>query len=199
MFVLLIILVIAIVLFFWISGIYNKYVVLDVENKKSFSDLGVFLQKRLDLIPNLVETVKGYAKHESETLEKVISARSQMVKLDLSDVDNVEKIQSLENGLTKTLRSIMALSESYPDLKANTNFIELQNSLKGLVFLHFHFLKFLEKEIEGARRYYNATAGELNIFVRQFPNVLLSGMFRFRNAELFKEQEEAKDVPKVSF
>ena len=181
MFVLLIILGIAIVLFFWISGIYNKYVVLDVENKKSFSDLGVFLQKRLDLIPNLVET-------ESETLEKVISARSQMVKLDLSDVDNVEKIQSLENGLTKTLRSIMALSESYPDLKANTNFIELQNSLKGL-----------EKEIEGARRYYNATAGELNIFVRQFPNVLLSGMFRFRNAELFKEQEEAKDVPKVSF
>ena len=82
----------------------------------------------------------------------------------------------------------MALSESYPDLKANTNFIELQNSLKSL-----------EKEIEGARRYYNATAGELNIFVRQFPNVLFSGIFKFRSAELFKEQEEAKNAPKVSF
>lgn len=188
MFILLVILGIVVVLFLIVSRIYNKYVVLDVENKKSFSDLGVFLQKRLDLIPNLVETVKGYAKHESETLEKVISARSQMIKLDLSDVENVEKIQSLENGLTKTLRSIMALSESYPDLKANTNFIELQNSLKSL-----------EKEIEGARRYYNATAGELNIFVRQFPNVLFSGIFKFRSAELFKEQEEAQNVPKVSF
>ncbi len=186
--VLLVILGLVILIVLWAIGVYNRYISLDTENQTAFSNVGTFLQKRLDLIPNLVETVKGYAKHETETLQGVIEARSRMLKLDLNDVNNLEEIRKMENELTKTLKSIMALSESYPDLKANVNFLELQNSLTDI-----------ENQIEGARRYYNATVGELNSFVRKFPTVLLAGIFKFRNAEYFKEDIEAKNAPKVSF
>ncbi len=188
MMIFLIILVLLAVIVFYAIGVYNNYVNYDVENKKAFSDLGTFLQKRLDLIPNLVETVKGYASHESKTLESVVEARNRMLKIDLSDSKNIEEIQAMENQLTKTLRSLFALNESYPDLKANTSFLELQETLKEI-----------ESEIVGARRYYNATAGDLNKFIRKFPAVLFAGIFRFKEAELFKEDIDAKRAPKVSF
>ncbi|CAM3115334.1 LemA family protein [Streptobacillus felis] len=185
---LLVILGVVVLIGLWAMGVYNKYVGLDNENQVAFSNIGTFLQKRLDLIPNLVETVKGYAKHESETLQNVVDARSRMLKLDLNDVKNLEEIRKMENELTKTLKSIMALSESYPELKANVNFLELQKSLTDI-----------ENQIEGTRRFYNATVGTLNTFIRRFPNVLLSGLLKFRNAEFFKEDAEAKSAPKVSF
>ncbi|WP_073508194.1 LemA family protein [Streptobacillus notomytis] len=185
---LLVILGLVVLIFLWAMGVYNNYISLDTENQTAFSNIGTFLQKRLDLIPNLVETVKGYAKHENTTLQNVIEARSRMLKLDLNDINNLEVIRKMENELTKTLKSIMALSESYPDLKANVSFLELQKSLTDI-----------ENQIEGARRYYNATVGELNSFVRKFPTMLLAGIFKFRNAEYFKEDVEAKSAPKVSF
>ncbi|WP_156300161.1 LemA family protein [Streptobacillus canis] len=185
---LLVILGVVAVVVLWAIGIYNKYVGLETENQEAFSNIGTFLQKRLDLIPNLVETVKGYAKHESETLQEVVEARSRMLKLDLNDVKNLDEIRKIENELTKTLKSIMALSESYPDLKANINFLELQKSLTDI-----------ENQIEGARRYYNATVGDLNTFVRRFPVILLAGVLGFRKAEFYKEDVEAKSAPKVSF
>lgn len=182
-----IITILALIILLSIS-IYNKYVALDEENNTAFSDLGTFLQKRLDLIPNLVETVKGYAKHEDETLNSVIKARANMINIDYTNIDNVEKIQNLENELKSTLKSIFALNEAYPDLKANHNFISLQNSLSSI-----------ETEIVSARRYYNATARELNVFTRKFPNNIFASLFKFRKAQLFKEDEEAKSVPKVKF
>lgn len=172
----------------WAIGIYNRYVSLDNDNLEAFSNIGVFSQKRLDLITNLVETVKGYSKHESETLEKVINARSKMVSIDMKNIKNISEIQEAESELNKTLKSLFALSESYPDLKANTNFLELQHNLEDI-----------ETELERARRYYNATAKNLNIFVRKFPAILLSKILNFRNADLFKEEETAKSAPKVSF
>lgn len=183
-----ILLIIVLLIFLMSISIYNKYVILDEKNLNSFSDLGSFLQKRLDLIPNLVQTVKGYAKHEEDTLEKVIEARNKLINIDINNIENLSKINELENTLTKTLRSIMALNESYPNLKADSSFLRLQNSLENL-----------ENEILGARRYYNATARELNIFTRKFPNVFFSSIFKFRKAELFKEDEKANEVPKVEF
>lgn len=183
-----IVLIIIVVLVFLSIGIYNSYVLLDEKNLTAFSDLGSYLQKRLDLIPNLVETVKGYATHESQTLQKVIEARSQLLKIDMNNIENLEKINKLENQLTNTLRSILSLNESYPGLKADSGFLNLSRTLEKL-----------EEEIVGARRYYNATAMNLNVFTRKFPNVIFSGIFRFRKAELFKEDEEAKKAPKVSF
>lgn len=177
-----------IIILLYLVRIYNKYVYLEMETKNAFSDLGTFLQKRLDLIPNLVETIKGYSKHESETLEKVINARTNFLKLDLNDVSKLEEIQKYDNELTKTLRSIMALNEAYPDLKANVNYLELQSTLEKL-----------ENQIEGARRYYNATATNLNRYIKVFPNILFSNIFGFKSVELFKELEEAKVAPKVSF
>lgn len=181
-------LIILILLVLMFISIYNKYVNLDNENLEAFSNIGVFSQKRLDLVINLVETVKGYAKHEAETLEKVIEARSNMFKFDLKDIDKISEIQKAENELSKTLRSIMALNEAYPELKANANFLSLQEDLKNI-----------ETELERARRYYNATAKELNRYIRVFPNVLLANIFNFRKADFFEEEQEAKKAPRVSF
>ena len=169
-------------------GIYNKYIRLKNLNEEGWSGIGVYLQKRLDLIPNLVNTVKGYATHEKETLENVVKLRSQMMSIDTKDIDNIEKIQKLENEMTKTLRSIMMLQENYPDLKANENFLSLQSQLTQI-----------ETEIQSSRKYYNGTARDRNTFVETFPNNIFGGIFGFKKAEFFNAVEGAEKVPEVKF
>lgn len=175
-------------LFIYIVSIYNRYVRFDTENLNAFSNISVFLQKRLDLIPNLVETVKGYANFESKTLKDVIEARNNMTKINLNDIDNIEEIKKAESVLSSTLKSIIMLQESYPNLKADTSFLNLQSELNKI-----------ETEIERARRYYNQTVTDLNKFTRIFPNVLFKNLFGFRNATLFEAEENAKQNIKVEF
>ena len=167
---------------------YNKYVILKNLNEEGWSGIGVYLQKRLDLIPNLVNIVKGYATHEKETLENVVKLRSQMISIDTKNIDNIEKIQKLENEMTKTLRSIMMLQENYPDLKANENFLSLQSQLTQI-----------ETEIQSSRKYYNGTVRDRNTFVETFPNNILGGIFGFKKAEFFNAVEGAEKVPEVKF
>ena len=169
-------------------GIYNKYIKLKNLNEEGWSGIGVYLQKRLDLIPNLVNTVKGYATHEKETLENVVKLRSQMMSIDTKDIDNIEKIQKLENEMTKTLRSIMMLQENYPDLKANENFLRLQSQLTQI-----------ETEIQSSRKYYNGTTRDRNTFVETFPNNIIGGFLGFKKAEFFNAVEGAEKVPEVKF
>ena len=169
-------------------GAYNKYIRLKNLNEEGWSGIEIYLQKRLDLIPNLVNTVKGYATHEQETLENVVRLRSQMMSIDTKDIDNIEKIQKIENELTKTLRSIMMLQESYPDLKANEGFLNLQSQLSQI-----------ETEIQSSRKYYNGTVRDRNTFVETFPNNLFGGIFGFKKAVFFDAVEGADRAPEVKF
>ena len=169
-------------------GAYNKYIRLKNLNEEGWSGIEIYLQKRLDLIPNLVNTVKGYATHEQETLENVVRLRSQMMSIDTKDIDNIEKIQKIENDLTKTLRSIMMLQESYPDLKANEGFLNLQSQLSQI-----------ETEIQSSRKYYNGTVRDRNTFVETFPNNLFGGIFGFKKAAFFDAVEGADRAPEVKF
>ena len=186
--ILLVLIGILLVLIIMATGIYNKYIKLKNLNEEGWSGVDVYLQKRLDLIPNLVNTVKGYATHEKSTLENVIKLRSQMISIDTKDIENIEKIQKLENEMTKTLRSIMILQESYPDLKANQNFLSLQSQLTKI-----------ETEIQSSRKYYNGTVRDRNTFVETFPNNILGGIFGFKKAEFFNAAEGAEKVPEVKF
>lgn len=186
--ILLVLIGILVVLIIMATGIYNKYIKLKNLNEEGWSGVDVYLQKRLDLIPNLVNTVKGYATHEKSTLENVIKLRSQMISIDTKDIENIEKVQKLENEMTKTLRSIMILQESYPDLKANQNFLSLQSQLTKI-----------ETEIQSSRKYYNGTVRDRNTFVETFPNNILGGIFGFKKAEFFNAAEGAEKVPEVKF
>lgn len=179
---------ILVILILMAMGIYNKYIKLKNLNEESWSGIGVYLQKRLDLIPNLVNTVKGYATHEKSTLENVIRLRSQMISIDTKDIDNIEKIQKLENEMTKTLRSIIMLQEHYPDLKANENFLRLQSQLTQI-----------ETEIQSSRKYYNGTTRDRNTFVETFPNNIFGGIFGFKKVEFFNAVEGAERAPEVKF
>jgi LemA protein len=173
-----------VVVFFGIV-IYNRLVKLRNTVKSSWSDIDVQLKKRYDLVPNLVETVKGYAAHESTVLERVITARSSAMHSIGPDVK-----AKAENMLTDTLKSLFALAEAYPDLKANTSFLQLQAQLKEL-----------EDSIEYARRYYNAVVRDFNILIESFPSNLIAGSFGFRQEEFFgldAADIERKPV-KVSF
>jgi LemA protein len=165
---------------------YNNLVRNRIKVDNSWSDIAVFLKKRYDLIPNLVNTVKGYAAHESQTLEKVIQARNQALNANPSNVGEVAASQA---ALSTSLRSIFALSESYPDLKANTNFIELQNSLKEI-----------ETDLASSRRYYNATVRDYNTSIQTMPQAFIANMFNFQEREFFEltNDEEAKNI-KVEF
>ena len=160
-----------------VVGVYNKYIKLKNLNQEGWSGVEVYLQKRWDLIPNLVNTVKGYATHESQTLENVIKMRSQVMSIDTKDIDNIEKVQKIENELTKTLRSIMMLQESYPNLKADQSFLSLQS----------------------ARKYYNGTARDLNTFVETFPNNIIGNFLSFKTAKFFDADDQVHTVPEVKF
>lgn len=177
-----IVVLVLIVLYF--AGVYNKLVSLKTMVEEAWSAINVMLKKRHDLVPNLVETVKGYAQHESGTLQKVIQARNQAV-----NATGVEGQQQAENQLTKALGGIFALAERYPDLKANTNFLNLQNQLSDL-----------EGEIEKSRRYYNGTVRENNILVDSFPSNIVARTLNFDKKPFFElENKEERAVPEVKF
>jgi LemA protein len=152
-------------------GIFNKFVRNKNTVKDGWSNINVALKQRYDLIPNLVETVKGYASHEKETLEAVIQARNAAMAIPSDDINAQIKA---ENQLQNTLRSIFALSEAYPDLKANTNFLQLQDKLNEI-----------EENLERSRRYYNGTVRENNTYGESFPAVLVAGMFNYQ-LQLFR-------------
>ncbi|SFU18108.1 LemA protein [Algoriphagus locisalis] len=166
-------------------GIYNRFVKNKNMVKDAWSNIDVALKRRYDLIPNLVETVKGYASHEKETLEAVIQARNAAMAVPSDDIN--KQIQA-ENQLQKTLRSIFALSEAYPDLKANTNFLQLQDKLNEI-----------EENLERARRYYNGTVRENNTYGESFPAVLVAGMFNYQHFDYFEAEPESRENVKVSF
>ena len=146
--------VLVIILVVWGISTYNKLIKMKNDVEESFSTMDVCMKKRYDLVPNLVATVKGYAKHEESTLEKVIAARNMAV-----NATSMEEKSKADNMLTGTLKSIFALSESYPELKANTNFMDLQNQLKNL-----------ETEISNSRRFYNACVKNFNNKIEVFPS-----------------------------
>jgi LemA protein len=160
----------------FVIGAYNGLVKLRNLVEEAFSTMDVYLKKRYDLIPNLVETVKGYAAHEAGTLEKVVQAR----KMAASAGSIEDRIQG-ENMLTGALRSLFALAEAYPDLKANANFMDLQAQLQKV-----------EEDIANSRKYYNATVREYNTRTEVFPYNIIAGLFKFTRKALFEVAEEAE-------
>ena len=169
--------------FFYLKGTYNSLVTLDEQVKAAWAQVENQLQRRYDLIPNYVETVKGYAAHEKEVLTRVTEARSRVGGA--SGID--EKIQA-NKQLTSALSRLLLVVERYPDLKANQNFIRLQDELAGT-----------ENRIAVERRRYNETVREFNTRIRRFPTNMVAGMFGFEKAEFFEVPEEAQAVPKVKF
>ena len=175
--------VIAVIALFAIS-IYNGLIRLRNIVDEAFSTMDVYLKKRYDLIPNLVETVKGYAKHESDTLEAVIAARNKAQAATSPDAQ-----MAAEGDLSNVMGRLFALTESYPDLKANTNFMDLQKQLQTL-----------ETEIAQSRKYYNGTVRQFNTKIAVFPNNLLAGMFGFTKRSSFEVSDAAeREAVKVSF
>ena len=166
-----------------VVGVYNSLIRLRNKCKEAWSDIDTQLKRRYDLIPNLVETVKGYAKHEAQTFEKVTAARTAAM-----GAKSVQEKEQAENMLTGALKTIFALAENYPELKANTNFAELQKTLTEI-----------EEHIQLSRRYYNATVRDFNTKIEVFPNNLLAGPFGFKKKEFFQADEEEKKNVKVDF
>jgi LemA protein len=182
---LLVLLALAAVIVFWLVGMYNGLVRLRNAVKNAWSQIDVQLKRRYDLIPNLVETVKGYAGHERETLQAVVEARQQAINVS----DGVAEQAKAENMLSQTLRSLFAVAESYPDLKANQNFLALQEELTST-----------ENKISFARQHYNDSAMTYNNKTEMFPSNLVANLFRFEPAEFFEVEAGAeREVPKVSF
>lgn len=174
---------VVLLLIVFVIGLYNSLVQLRNRVKNAWSQIEVQLQQRNDLIPNLVETVKGYASHESGTFERVIQARNAAMA-----ATSPAEAAEADNMLTGALRQLFALAEAYPDLKANTNFLQLQEKL-GV----------LEEKISFARMFYNDTVMIYNTKIQQFPAVVIAGMLGFTPEELFKSVEGAETPPVVSF
>ena len=175
--------IVAVVAFFLI-GIYNKLVSLKNKVIEGWSSIDVMLKKRNDLIPNLVETVKGYATHERETLDSVIQARTQS-----ANAKTAKEQQEAEIGMSKAMMNLFAVAEQYPDLKANTNFLALQQGLSAV-----------EADIEKARRYYNGTVRDNNIAIESFPSNIVANMFQFKKWDSFElNNESERNVPSVKF
>src|SRR5689334_17603051 len=171
----------------WAISIYNSLVAMRQRTNQAFADIDVQLKQRHDLIPNLVETVKGYAAHERGTLETVVQARNAAVA-----APGVEQKVAAENALTGALRQLFALSESYPDLKANQNFQQLQAELSDI-----------ENKLAASRRFFNNSVQEYNTGIQQFPAVLLAGALGFAPKEFFdvgaEERKTLDQAPQVKF
>ncbi len=181
---LLVLLAVVFFIFIWAKGAYNSMVSQDEQVTSAWSQVENVYQRRSDLIPNLVETVKGYAAHEAGTLEKVVQARNMAA----SATNMEDKIQG-ENMLQGTLKSLFAIAEAYPDLKANQNFMDLQAQLQRL-----------EDEIANARKYYNAIVKEFNTKTESFPSNIIAGIFKFTRKPMFEVNEEAeREAVKVQF
>lgn len=185
MMILLVLLAVAAVGVLWVIGAYNGLVRFRNEVKNAWSQIDVQLKRRYDLIPNLVETVKGYMTHERETLEAVVKARQQAI--DISG--GIEDRAKVENALSQTLRQLFAVAEAYPDLKANQNFLALQEELTST-----------ENKIGFARQYYNDAVLRLNNKIEMFPSNIIAGMFNFTREQFFQvEAPEERQAVKVSF
>lgn len=180
--------VLAVVMIFSYNGMVSK----EEAVGKAWSDVQAQYQRRSDLIPNLVNTVKGYASHESETLESVVAARSKATQITMSADDltpeNMQRIQAAQGELSTALGKLLAITENYPDLKANQNFSELQAQLEGT-----------ENRIAESRRLFNEKVKNYNVSIRHFPNNLLAGMFGFEKKSAFEADAAAQQAPTVSF
>src|SRR3989338_7601815 len=166
---------VAVLLILWLIAAYNGLVRLRQQAHEAESDIDVQLKRRFDLIPNLVETVKGYDGHERQTLESVTEARTRFM-----NAKNTKEQIVANDMLSNTLKTLFAVSESYPDLKANANFLDLQRELADT-----------ENKIQAARRFYNANVRDLNIRVEQFPTNLIAGPFGFEKMEFFEAENPA--------
>lgn len=186
---------VVVVLGLWIVATYNNFVKFVQRTKEAWADIDVQLKRRYDLIPNLVETVKGYATHEREALDAVVAARAKatQVHVDASNLtpDTLAAMAGAETQLTQSLGKLLAVAEAYPDLKANTNFLELQRELTDT-----------EDKIQAARRFYNGNVRDLSIALQSFPSNIIGKMFSFKEESFFElgENEAAAREPvKVSF
>lgn len=178
--------IVAVVVLYFVF-VYNGLVTLKTRSEEAWSDITVQLKRRYDLIPNLVESVKGYAKHEKAVFEKVTKARTAAI-----DAKGLGEQSKAENQLTAALKSVFAVAENYPDLKANQNFLSLQGDLTDT-----------ENKIEASRRFYNANVRDLNIKIKSFPSNVVANMFKFTPKDLFEveaaEAEKVKKAPKIEF
>ncbi len=184
--ILYVVLGVVVLLVLWAIGLYNRFVALVNRAKEAWSDIEVQMKRRYDLIPNLVDTVKGYATHERSAFETVTAARSAAM-----GAQTVAEHGQAENMLTGALKSLFAVSEAYPDLKANTNFLQLQKELADT-----------EDKIQASRRFYNSNVQALNTSVEQFPGNIIAGMFGFKIMDLFElsaDEEAARQPVKVQF
>jgi LemA protein len=167
----------------WLLSVYNGLIRSRVRTREAYSGIDVQLKRRASLIPNLVETVKGYAAHERETLENVTRARAALER-----AGSPAAAAQADNMLTQTLRSLFAVAENYPDLKANENFLQLQSELTDT-----------EEKIAFARQFYNRNVMDFNTRIEVFPNVIIAGMFNFEAFEFFEAEEGAREDVQVSF
>jgi LemA protein len=179
----------------WAILAYNKFIKLIQRTKEAWADIDVQLKRRYDLIPNLVETVKGYAAHERQTFDAVTNARAEATKVhvDPSNLspETIAAMAAAETGLTQALGKLLAVAEAYPDLKANTNFLELQRELTDT-----------EDKIQAARRFYNGNVRDLSIALQSFPSNIIGNMFGFKEESYFELGEKdaaAKEPVKVNF
>jgi len=178
-----IVLVVAAVAALGIIGLYNGLIKLKIRVDEAWSDIDVQLKRRHDLIPNLINTVKGYATHERELFEKVTAARTAAM-----GAETPAQKEQAENMLSGTLKSLFAVAENYPDLKANQNFLELQRELTDT-----------EDKIQAARRFYNANVRDFNTKLQVFPSNIIAGMLNFTKREFFAAEEGEKGVVEVKF
>lgn len=172
----------------WLIGVYNGLVKANVRVDEAWSDITVQLKRRYDLIPNLIETVKGYAKHEKGTFKEITEARSNAINA--TGGGNLKEVAAAENVFTSALKSLFAVAEAYPDLKANTNFLDLQAQLTDT-----------ENKIQASRRFYNGSVRDLNIKIKVFPSNIFARRLGFTEREFFEvdNQEEVEQAPKVDF
>lgn len=178
-YMLLVIFIILGILLLWFILAYNRFVVLRNRAQEAWSDINVQLKRRYDLIPNLVQTVKGYATHERELFERVTEARSKAM-----GAQTMQEHSQAENMLSSTLKSLFAVSENYPQLKASDNFLELQRELSDT-----------ENKIQASRRFYNTNVRDLNIKTESFPANLVASFFNFKKMDFFELEEEAAKKP----
>ena len=179
--------VVVIVIFGWVKSTYNGMVGVEEEATTALANVQSAYQRRADLIPNLVEVVKGYAAHEKETFESVVNARAKATSITL-DADNIEEFQKAQGELSSALGRLIAVGEAYPELKANENFRELQVQLEGI-----------ENRINEERNKANLKIQNYNISIRRFPSNLLAGMFGFEKMNKFEAEAGAEKAPQVKF
>ena len=181
--VLIIVIAVIALLVLWFIGVANKLTKLRMKAENAFADIDVYLKKRYDLIPNIVSTVKGYAKHEKDTLEGVINARNKAVS-----AEGVDAKIDADNQVTQAISKLFALTESYPELKANENFMDLQKQLQKI-----------EDDISGARQYFNATVRKYNYAVKVIPDCIVASILHCEVMSMFKATDEERENVKVDF